>query len=52
VGGLEVFSGFLPAYMLGSFVILWRFITQYLSAIIGGVLFFYLLFKDAKTVLR
>ena len=52
VGGLEVFSGFLPAYMLGSFVILWRFITQYLSAIIGGVLFFYLLFKDARSALR
>jgi len=52
VGGLEVFSDFLPAYMLGSFVILWRFITQYLSAIIGGVLFFYLLFKDARSALR
>jgi uncharacterized protein (TIRG00374 family) len=52
VGGLEVFSGLLPAYMLGSFVILWRFITQYLSAIIGGVLFFSLLFKDAKAMLR
>ncbi|MCI4458670.1 MAG: flippase-like domain-containing protein [Thermocrinis sp.] len=52
VGGLEVFSGFLPAYMLGSFVILWRFITQYLSAIIGGVLFFSLLFKDARAVLK
>jgi uncharacterized protein (TIRG00374 family) len=52
VGGLEVFSGFLSAYMLGSFVILWRFITQYLSAIIGGVLFFSLLFKDARAVLR
>jgi uncharacterized protein (TIRG00374 family) len=52
VGGLEVFSGFLPAYMLGSFVILWRFITQYMSAIIGGVLFFYLLFKDARSALR
>jgi len=52
VGGIEVFSGFLPAYMLGSFVILWRFITQYLSAIIGGVLFFYLLFKDARSALR
>jgi len=52
VGGLEVFSGFLPVYMVGSFVILWRFITQYLSAIIGGVLFFSLLFKDAKAVLK
>jgi len=52
VGGLEVFSGFLSAYALGSFVILWRFLTQYLSAIIGGVLFFFLLIKDAKAVLR
>jgi Predicted integral membrane protein len=52
VGGLEVFSGFLSAYMLGSFVILWRFITQYLSAIVGGVLFFYLFFKDARSALR
>ena len=52
VGGLEVFSGFLSAYALGSFVILWRFSTQYLSAIIGGVLFFSLLFKDAKAMLR
>ncbi len=48
VGGLEVFSGFLPAYALGSFVILWRFITQYISAIIGSFLFFLLLIKDTR----
>ncbi len=52
VGGLEVFSSFLPAYALGSFVILWRFITQYISAIIGSFLFFFLLIKDTRILCK
>ena len=48
IGGLEVFSGVLPLSMLGTFVILWRLITQYLSAIVGGVFFLILFFRDSK----
>jgi len=51
IGGLEVFSGILPLSVLGTFVILWRLITQYLSAMIGGVFFFILLFRDSKDYL-
>jgi len=48
LGGIEVFSGFLSLSAVGGFVILWRFITQYISAIVGGVLFFFLFVKDSK----
>ncbi|WP_448587830.1 flippase-like domain-containing protein [Thermocrinis sp.] len=48
VGGLEVFSTLIESSTVGIFVILWRFITQYMSAILGGVLFFLLFLKDSK----
>ncbi|WP_333785159.1 flippase-like domain-containing protein [Thermocrinis sp.] len=48
LGGVEVFSSFLSLSAVGGFVILWRFITQYISAIVGGVLFFFLFIKDSK----
>ncbi len=48
LGGLSVFALFLEPHLLGLFVILWRFISQYLSAIIGGVLLSMLIFIDAR----
>jgi len=48
IGGLMVFSGFLEAHQVGAFVILWRLISQYISALLGGVLFVLYLLKDLK----
>jgi len=36
--GAKVYSIFCPKYLLGIFIILWRFHTMYMSAIIGGIL--------------
>lgn len=47
IGALYAFELFLDASLLGGFSLLWRFITQYLSAIIGGVCLFILLLKDS-----
>ena len=46
IGGLEVFKAYLSFYELGLFVILWRFVSQYLAAFIGWVLFQVILIKD------
>ncbi|GAB6078162.1 lysylphosphatidylglycerol synthase transmembrane domain-containing protein [Hydrogenobaculum acidophilum] len=46
IGGLEVFRAYLSFYELGLFVILWRFISQYLAAFIGWILFQIILIKD------
>ncbi|WP_448584463.1 flippase-like domain-containing protein [Thermocrinis sp.] len=51
LGGIEVFSSFVSVSSVGVFVILWRFITQYISAIVGGVLFFFLFLKDSRSYL-
>ncbi|MFN3265116.1 MAG: flippase-like domain-containing protein, partial [Aquificaceae bacterium] len=48
VGALYAFEPFLELSLLGGFSLLWRFITQYLSAIIGGILLALLLLKDAR----
>ncbi len=48
VGALYAFEPFLELSLLGGFSLLWRFITQYLSAIIGGFLLAFLLIRDAK----
>jgi uncharacterized protein (TIRG00374 family) len=47
IGALSIFDNFIGADFLGIFAILWRIITQYLSAIIGGGLFLMLIMKDA-----
>jgi uncharacterized protein (TIRG00374 family) len=47
IGALSIFDNFIGADFLGIFAILWRIITQYLSAIIGGILFLMLIIKDA-----
>ncbi len=46
IGGLEVFKAYLSFYELGLFIILWRFVSQYLAAFIGWVLFQVILIKD------
>lgn len=38
MGGVALFALVAPKYLLGLFVILWRFFTFYLSAIVGGIL--------------
>ncbi len=48
IGGLAVFATFMEPFELGVFVILWRLISQYLSALIGGVLFTICLIKDLR----
>ncbi len=50
LGALPVFEIFLPAKYLGIFTILWRILSQYLSAFIGGIFFgFFLLYDLLKT---
>lgn len=48
VGALYAFEVFLDVGLLGGFSLFWRFITQYLSAIIGGICLFILLLRDSK----
>ncbi|MCS7262397.1 MAG: flippase-like domain-containing protein [Aquificaceae bacterium] len=48
VGALYVFDSFLEASLLGSFSLLWRFVTQYASALLGGLLLLFLLLRDAR----
>ncbi|MCS7170881.1 MAG: flippase-like domain-containing protein [Aquificaceae bacterium] len=48
VGALYAFNTFLEASFLGGFSLLWRFITQYASALVGGLLLFLLVLKDTK----
>jgi len=48
IGGLAIFAGFFEPFELGVFVILWRLVSQYLSAFLGGVLFALCLVKDLK----
>ena len=48
LGGLAVFATFMEPFELGVFVILWRLISQYISALIGGVFFTICLIKDLR----
>ncbi len=48
IGGLAIFSAYLQPYEIGLFVILWRFVSQYMSAVIGGVLFLLCLLRDLR----
>ena len=50
LGALPVFRTFLPSKYLGIFAILWRILSQYLSAFIGGIFFgLFLLYDIFKT---
>jgi len=46
LGALYIFERFLTPQSAGVFAILWRFISQYFSASIGGILFLIILAKD------
>jgi uncharacterized protein (TIRG00374 family) len=45
-GAIPVFSQYLPEEYLGLFIILWRGLSQYLSALIGGIIFLVFLLRD------
>jgi uncharacterized protein (TIRG00374 family) len=45
-GAIPVFSQYLPEEYLGLFIILWRGLSQYLSAFIGGIIFLVFLSRD------
>ncbi|NPB05399.1 MAG: flippase-like domain-containing protein [Aquificae bacterium] len=46
LGSAAIFEGVVPASVLGPFVILWRFLSQYLSAFVGGILFAAIVYGD------
>jgi hypothetical protein len=46
LGAIVVFKDFLTVESIGIFAMLWRILSQYLSAIIGGVIFFVIGTKD------
>jgi len=48
LGGLIVFGKFLTKAELGVFVILWRLVSQYISALIGGIIFIVCVAIDLK----
>lgn len=47
-GALPIFSPYLPEDTIGLFVILWRTLSQYLSAFLGGLIFLILVIIDYK----
>lgn len=47
-GALPIFSPYLPEDTLGVFVILWRILSQYLSAFLGGFIFLIFVIVDYK----
>lgn len=46
IGALLIFEKYISSGLIGSFAIIWRFLTQYISAIFGGFLFIGFTFKD------
>jgi len=52
IGGYVVFAGILSQSEVGVFVLMWRVISQYFSAFLGGILFFVCLLMDAKKYLK
>lgn len=48
LGAIPIFSPYLSPDLLGIFVILWRIISQYLSAFLGGIIFSIFLLKDLQ----
>ncbi len=49
LGAAALFADLIPDKVIGLFVILWRFFSQYFSAIVGGILFTYFVLKDWKS---
>ncbi|AAC06968.1 UPF0104 family protein [Aquifex aeolicus] len=52
IGGYVIFAGLLGQNEVGVFVLLWRLISQYFSAFLGGILFFICLLIDTKKYLK
>jgi len=52
LGGIAIFNGIIPTSILGLFIILWRFFSQYLGALLGGILFTLIIFLDMKKFKR
>ena len=48
IGALSVFDTFISVDFIGVFAILWRIISQYLGALVGGFLFLILILKDIR----
>ena len=46
LGGVAIFEGIVPPNVIGIFIILWRFLSQYLSATVGGLIFTILVYRD------
>ncbi len=46
LGAIPVFRPFLPFSYLGTFALVWRIFSQYLSALGGGLTLLFLIFKD------
>ncbi len=45
-GAIPVFAEYLPEEFLGIFIILWRWLSQYFSAFLGGIIFLFFLARD------
>jgi uncharacterized protein (TIRG00374 family) len=48
LGAAAVFQDLIPPALIGLFVILWRFFSQYFSALVGGILFTLIVLEDLK----
>jgi len=48
LGAAAVFQDLIPPSVIGLFVILWRFFSQYFSATVGGILFTLIVLEDLK----
>jgi uncharacterized protein (TIRG00374 family) len=48
LGAAAIFQGLIPESVVGLFVILWRFFSQYFSAMLGGFLFTLIVLGDLK----
>ncbi len=48
LGAIPIFGSFVPKNWIGIFAIMWRILSQYLGAFIGGIIFLILTWKDIK----
>jgi len=48
LGAAAIFQDLIAPSVIGLFVILWRFFSQYFSAILGGLIFSLYVLRDWK----
>lgn len=48
IGALYVFEPFIDVALLGGLALLWRFVTQYMGALAGGLVFLFIILKDSR----